>query len=299
MGVGNMNISVVMPVYNVQRYVAEAIESLLAQTLRDFEFIIIDDGSTDGTAAVLDHYVKLDGRIRLCRTKNAGVIAARSLGMMMAKGELMAVMDGDDRCDPRRLELQQEYLRQHEEVVVVGSGAAMIDEASAPLGTVTPPQQHEDIEALHLKGSDSIFHSAAMLRLEAVRRVGGYRPGIMPGEDFDLWLRLGEIGRLANLSEPLLVWRRRVTGLTFTHQERLQAMTKRILEDAWERRNLPGQPEVPTFNLMTKTDIMRRHGWVAFKNGYRGTAWKYGLKSVLAEPVNWDSWRLLACVIRG
>jgi len=98
-----------MPVYNTERYVAEAVERILAQTFGDFEFIIIDDGSTDGSRAILERYTKKDDRIRLISRSNNGIVGARNEALEMARGELIAVMDSDDVALPERLEVQLAY----------------------------------------------------------------------------------------------------------------------------------------------------------------------------------------------
>ena len=123
------SVSVCMPVYNTERYVAEAVESILAQTLGDFEFVIIDDGSTDGSRAILEPYAKQDDRIRLISRPNTGIIGARNEALGLAKGELIAVMDSDDVALPERFEVQVAYLREHPEVVCLGSKVQCIDEA--------------------------------------------------------------------------------------------------------------------------------------------------------------------------
>ena len=112
-----------------------------------------------------------------------------------------------------------------------------------------------------------MFNPAVMVRTDAVRQVGGYRPGIMPGEDYDLWLRLGEAGKLANLPVPLLTWRRTTSGLTVRNQANQWRMNKRILDDAWARRGLDGEPTVPPVQLATAADLHQQWGWMALKNG--------------------------------
>jgi hypothetical protein len=138
-----------------------------------------------------------------------------------------------------------------------------------------------------------------MMRTEAVKRVGGYRTGIMPGEDYDLWLRLGESGRLANLPQPLLCWRRSVNGLTLSHQQDDHHMIHCILADAWQRRGLSGMPpRIPPYTT-TRADLYRQWGWTALKSGTKRVARKYAVRALCAEPWNPGSWRLACCVARG
>ena len=288
-----------MPLYNAEGYVAEAVESILGQTYREFELIIIDDGSTDGSSVIVDRYASKDARIRVQRTANDGVVAARNLGLEMATGELMAVMDSDDRADPRRLEMQQNYLERHPEVVAVGSCATMMDEEGDVLGQVSVPLNHAEIEAMHLRGVDSIFNSSAMLRTEAARQVGGYRPGIMPGEDYDLWLRLGEVGWLANMPDALLFWRRCAGGLSACHQHGNRAMIERILADAWRRRGLSGAPPRIPACARTRADLYRQLAWTALRSGMKRVARKHAVNALRIDPWNLGSWRLACCAARG
>lgn len=288
-----------MPVYNGERYLLQAVDSICQQTLGDFEYIVVDDGSTDRSLRLLRERAAKDGRIRIIQASRGGVVAARRRGLQEAGGEYIAVMDADDIAEPRRLELQLAYMESHPEVVAVGSCATMLDEEGNELGDARLPLTHEEIEAAHLRGVDSIFHSAVMMRAEAVRRVGGYREGIMPGEDYDLWLQLGEIGKLANLPELLLKWRRTTSGVTASQQHKQREMNERILKDAWQRRGLPGSPVVPESLMMARTDLYQQWGWMALKSGYVQTARRYARRSVARRP--WDAacWRLAYCAMRG
>jgi hypothetical protein len=122
---------------------------------------------------------------------------------------------------------------------------------------------------------------------------------LCPCEDFDLWLRLGEVGQLANLPEPLFIWRRTATGIVASHTARMRDTITRVLTDAWRRRQLPGKPPSPDVRPLALPDLLRQWGWMALKNNYRATARKYALKSVRSQPTNLASWRLFACALRG
>jgi glycosyltransferase involved in cell wall biosynthesis len=128
-------ISVLMPVYNTERYVAEAVESILAQTFRNFEFLIIDDGSTDRSLSILKRYAERDPRIYLVSRPNTGYVIALNEMLAMARGEFIARIDADDIALPERFEVQVAYLREHPEVVCLGSKVQFIDEA---LGATVP-----------------------------------------------------------------------------------------------------------------------------------------------------------------
>ena len=193
-------VSVVMPVYNAQRYLAEAVDSILAQTWRDFEFVIVDDGSTDRSPKLLERYAVRDSRIKLIRRPNTGIVGALNDGLAAASGELVARMDADDVALPERFEKQVAYLAEHPEVVALGSRVTGVDPYGCVLFHSEHKLAHEEIDAGLLRGVGwAIVHPAAMLRREAVAKVGGYRKEFQWVEDLDLFLRLGEAGRLANL----------------------------------------------------------------------------------------------------
>jgi glycosyltransferase involved in cell wall biosynthesis len=292
-------VTVLMPVYNAGRFVAETVETVLAQTMRDFEFLIIDDGSTDDSPAVLQEYAAQDGRIRLVSRPNTGYVAALNEGLAKASAPLIARLDADDLSDPRRLELQLARMNAEPQLVALGSNASAIDEAGHPLGDYPVPLTHEEIEASHLRGSSAIHHPAVMLRAEAVRRVGGYRREYMPCEDFDLWLRLAEVGRVANLPEPLLTKRLLVGSAVATNLQKQQRLVRQILADAWARRGLSGEPALPPRRLQDRADLFRQWGWMALKSGHVGTGRRYAVKALVEKPFDKASWRLAACALRG
>src|SRR5438552_5575639 len=172
-------VTVLMPVYNADRFVAETVETILAQTFNDFEFLIIDDGSTDRSLEILQSYANRDPRIRLISRPNTGYVVALNEGLELARGECVARIDAADPADPRRLEFQVARMRQEPELVALGSNALAIDADGLPLGDYSVPLTHEEIEASHLQGSSAIHHPAVMLRPGAVKQVGGYRKHLM------------------------------------------------------------------------------------------------------------------------
>ncbi|MEA2735824.1 MAG: hypothetical protein QOE14_2275, partial [Humisphaera sp.] len=145
-------VSVLMPVYNAARYLAEAVESILAQTFRDFEFVIVDDGSTDRSPAMLDEYAKRDSRIRIIRRPNTGIVGALNDAIAESKAALIARMDADDVSLPDRLEKQVAYLRDHAECVALGSRVVGIDPYGCVLFQSEHKLTHEEIDAELLNG---------------------------------------------------------------------------------------------------------------------------------------------------
>lgn len=292
-------VTVLMPVYNAERFVAETVDTILSQTFRDFEFLIINDGSTDRSLEILEGYSRRDDRIRLISRANTGYVAALNEGLALARGEFIARIDADDLSDPRRLQLQVDRMRAEPQLVALGSNASAIDEDGLPLGDYSVPLTHEEIEANHLAGSSSIHHPAVMLRPEAVKRVGGYRRELMPCEDFDLWLRLGEIGRLANLCESLLIKRLFAGSAVATHLGNQEKLVKDILEQAWRRRGLPGSPRMPPRQMRHRADLYRQWGWMALRGGNLRSSRRYAIRAIVSRPLDKASWRLAFCSLRG
>jgi glycosyltransferase involved in cell wall biosynthesis len=292
-------VTVLMPVYNAERFVGQTVDSVLAQGFRDFEFLIINDGSTDRSLEILQSYADRDDRIRLLSRPNTGYVAALNEGLGLARGEFIARIDADDLADPRRLELQLARMRPEPGLVALGSNAWAMDEEGRLLGDYDVPLTHEEIEAAHLRGSSSVHHPAVMLRPEVVKRVGGYRKELMPCEDFDLWLRLGEVGRLANLPEKLLTKRLFAGSAVASNLAKTEKLVKRIVAETWERRRLPGEPAIPPRRLVRQVDLYRQWGWMALKAAQVATSRRYAAKALMSRPLEADSWRLALCSLRG
>jgi glycosyltransferase involved in cell wall biosynthesis len=204
-----------MSVFNGERFVAEAIESILNQTFRDFEFIIIDDGSTDGTAAVLRHYQEIDLRIVVHHQQNKGLIASLNAGCDLAQGRYIARMDADDVAIPERLDRQINYLEQFPAIALLGSSVNIIDDRGRHLYFLKFPTADEKIkEWLYDLHQVPISHPTVVFRTEVLRATGGYRPALLAGEDYDLFIRIAERWQVANLEEPVLNMRRHANSVS-------------------------------------------------------------------------------------
>ena len=248
-------VSVVMPVYNGRPFLKTAVESVLDQTYTDFEFIVIDDGSTDGSADVLRHYASRDDRLRVLQQKNLGATLAQNRGVRESQGEYIARMDADDVCLPERFERQVACLEANPGCVAVGGRALLIDENGEPIrNSSSPPfsdddgqmeglpEGHHAIEKALLEGRWPLLHPAVMMQRAAVEGVGGYDERFRANQDHDLFLKLAEHGRLANLPTTILKYRRhrrQITadrsGRNFTSKYR----KARIRREAYQRRDLP------------------------------------------------------------
>jgi hypothetical protein len=205
---GDPLVSVLLPVWNGERFLATAIASITAQTCGALELLVIDDGSTDGSAAIAAALAARDPRVTLLTRPHAGITDALNAGIAAARGRYFARMDADDWAAPTRLARQVAYLDAHPDCVAVGSAVEVIDGDEAPLGVMRFPLGHDAIVAALLGGRSALAHSSVMMRRDPVVEAGGYRAGCAPSEDLDLWLRLQARGELANLAEPLLRYRR-------------------------------------------------------------------------------------------
>ena len=215
----NPAISVILPVYNVEAYVREAVESILSQTFTDFELIIINDGSTDGSGAILRDLAAHDTRIVLVERPNDGYVSALNEGLEMARADLIARMDADDVSMPERFALQHARMVQEPELAVLGSFSRVIDRGGGTVGLydhfpLTPAAAMRCVEE-HIC---PVHHPTVMMQRNAVLKAGGYRTAFCPAEDYDLWLRMIDLGyAIANLPQLLLNYRRHGANVTEVH----------------------------------------------------------------------------------
>ncbi len=202
-------ISVAMSVYNGERFLVEAVESVLAQSFGDFEFLILDDGSRDATPEIIRHYASRDARIRPIIRENRGLIASLNQLLEAARAPIIARMDADDICRPSRFEKQYAFLTDNPDYGVIGTWTEDIDETGGPysLSGKDHPTSHDEFLRAIETGSPLICHPAAMFRRDIVRSVGDYHAAFRHCEDYDLWLRLASVTRLASIPERLMRYR--------------------------------------------------------------------------------------------
>jgi len=200
-------ISVVMATYNAERFIDQAIQSILAQTFSDFEFIIIDDGSTDQTHEILSKWVMRDRRICASFSDHAGLTRSLNKGLKLSRAPIIARMDADDISAPDRLARQFEFLVKNQRIAALGTGISLIDGEGRDLKRVIKVASTPAAVRRALRTRTSIYHPTVMFRAEPVRNVGGYREQLRYAQDYDLWFRLSERHELANLPEPLLSFR--------------------------------------------------------------------------------------------
>ncbi|MEA2337295.1 MAG: hypothetical protein QOE82_1302 [Thermoanaerobaculia bacterium] len=234
------SVSIILPVWNGERFLVQAIESVLRQTYRSFELIVIDDGSTDSSRRIALDLAQTDDRIVVVESEHQGIANALNAGIENARGNYLARMDADDVSRPARLEKQIAFMEEHPECVAVGANVDVIDDDDETIGFISFPRSHPEIvQALITGATPSVAHPAMVMRKDAVLAAGGYRDAQSPSEDLDLWLRLIEIGEMANLTEPLLRYRMHAGSTSIRDGSRQRATTAVIRAAARTRRGLP------------------------------------------------------------
>jgi glycosyltransferase involved in cell wall biosynthesis len=210
-------ISVIMSVYNSARYLYAAVESILNQDFNDFEFIIVNDGSTDNSGEILVRLAQRDPRIRVISRENRGLVTSLNELVASARAPLLARMDADDVAMPRRLSLQHSYMMQNPDVGVLGTNTHELDENGRVYACIDfYPNDHTGIEAM-LHRHPPVCHPSVMMRTALVRDNGGYRAAFRHAEDYDLWLRLFRVTEIRNLPDRLLLYRRTAEQVSQRH----------------------------------------------------------------------------------
>jgi glycosyltransferase involved in cell wall biosynthesis len=216
-------VSVVMVTRNVERFLPEAIESVLSQSFRDFEFIIVDFGSTDRSKEIVMNYAVRDSRVSFCEIPQCGLAAARNAACSLAKGRYIAIQDADDISLPERLLVEVEFIRNHPEVGLVGSWIQRIDQNGKDLETTNVfPAEDWEIRQ-ELQRWNPIWQPTVLILKAAFVRAAGYREALPPSEDYDLWLRIAEHYKCANLRQVLVKYRIHSQQLSF-HRRKEQIL---------------------------------------------------------------------------
>jgi len=199
-------LTVLLPVRDGERWLDAAIASIRGQTFGDFELLLIDDGSTDGTAGIIARHAAEDSRLVPLANPGSGLVSGLNFGMSRARAPLIARMDADDIALPQKFELQVARMAAEPDLLVLGTGYFRVDGEGRRTGTVVPPVEPAEL-AQALQRVNAIAHPTVVMRRKTVEAAGGYREAYVRAEDYDLWLRLAERGKLANLPEPLIEYR--------------------------------------------------------------------------------------------
>ncbi len=215
----NPTISVIMPNYNGEKYIAEAIESILNQTFSDFEFIIVDDASTDKSWEIIEEYTEKDIRIIALRNKqNSWICKTLNIGLEQAKGKYIARMDSDDISLPERFEKQYNFLEAHNDTILVWGASIYIDGKGEKFGERKVETESENIDR-QINFANPIVHAASFFRKNTFRYFHHYRMV----EDYHMWYQLRSLGKLANIAEPLILYRRHWDNITMQFSQQLKS----------------------------------------------------------------------------
>ncbi|HSU65600.1 MAG TPA: glycosyltransferase [Tepidisphaeraceae bacterium] len=296
-------VSAVLGVYDGERYIAESVESILNQTFRDFEFIAVDDGSTDRTVEILRKYEAKDPRMKVLQIPHGGIVDAANAGLAAARAPLIARADADDVCLPERFEKQVRYMADHPEVVCLGARMLLIEPYGAQWGESHHKLTHDEIDAELLRGSGwAMPQPVAMIRREPVMKLGGYRSEYLWVEDLDLFLRLAEVGRLANLPDYLVKYRNHTRSTNHRRPQLQLELSHRCILETYQRRGLPVPDNVRQISPFEYAwfDKYINWAWAALLKGKNPAgAREHALRALRLKPFNSLAWRTLYCAVRG
>jgi glycosyltransferase involved in cell wall biosynthesis len=297
-------VSVILPVYNAGKYLDIAIESVLSQTFTNFELLLLDDGSTDGSLSRLEYYASQDTRCKVYSRPNRGVAFTLNEGLNLASSDIIIRMDQDDICRPQRFEKQVRYMAEHPECVLVGSKVQLIDPEAMPIMEMGHCQTHEEIDAGLSWGGAFIFDPTIVVRKSAILAVGGYRAEYEYAEDLDLFLRLAEVGRLANLPDVLVDYRQHSTSMSYARRDLQYQSILAATKDARLRRNqtvdsTPSGKWTAKAAVTNISEVHRKWAWWSLKGKNLATARKHAWKALVEDPFNLENLKLFRCVIRG
>ena len=251
-------ISVLLPVWNGAAYLGDALTGILAQTFADFELIVVDDGSTDETPAIIA--ACRDPRVRAFRRPHGGLVAGLMFGLEQARAEWVARQDADDQSHPDRLAEQWRSVQHHPDAVLSHTATAPVGGGTGPIGWFPRTQA---LLALKLCCHNPITHSAVMFRRAAALAAGGYRAAEFPAEDYALWGRLLEVGRIVGVPRPLVHYRVHAASVSRTHAPAQRDQTERLARDHCARfLRLPATAAERARRVLTPGPVaVKEWGW--------------------------------------
>jgi len=279
-------VSILMAVSNGERYVEETIQSLRGQTLKDWELLVVDDGSEDDTPRLLARIAEQEPRLSVTTQANAGLTASLNRALASASGTYVARIDVGDVARSDRLALQKNFLDGHGDHVAVGSHLLWITPEGWPVAVYRCPLSHERIDAGHIAGHPGqMAHACLMMRRAALATVRGYREEFVVAQDYDLLLRLAEVGRLANVDDVLTKYRVDLAGVSSLRRDEQVRWVGEALQRARKRRGLPQLDEPPRLRTFAHpSDVLLKWVTEAIESGYYSTARRYAWRVLRCHP---------------
>ncbi|BAM05328.1 putative glycosyltransferase [Phycisphaera mikurensis NBRC 102666] len=292
------DVSVLMPVHNGEAFLAEVLASVLGQRGCRFELVAIDDASSDGTTAMLRAAAEADPRVRVLRfDRNVDICHGLNAGMSVARSPWIARCDADDVMLPGRLASQLAFAGSTG-AVAMGAFVELIDRRGRRLRDLEVPLTHEEIEGGLLRGVCTLQHTAMLFHRETAMRLGGYDPAFASAEDLHLWLRMAEVGRLANQPEVLQRYRYFSESMSGSRREEQFENTKRAALEACARRGIspvsvPREHWRPAQDRNSRYEALLQMGWWASTSGERRTGFSYACACLKQRPADRRAWALL------
>lgn len=246
-------VSFLVSAHNNQKYILASVRSLLSQTWIEYEIVIVDDASTDGTAAILEEFTHYDSRIRVIRNhENLGLTKSLNIGLARCGGTYIARMDADDIALPDRLQKQLDFLESNPNVAACGSLGVYIDEAGKEIGPKDLPTTYEAIKK-KLLFNNQFIHSSLFFRKSVLDKMGGYNEAFKTAQDYELMMRIAATYPVANLSDRLIKWRVRRGSISWkSKQQEIDGIRVR-----WRAITRFGYPKMKGLYL-----IILRLGWM-------------------------------------
>lgn len=290
-------ITVLMPVYNGEKYLKEAIDSILCQTYKDFEFLIINDGSTDKSEEIIRTYQ--DPRIRLINQPNGGVSKALNTGLKNASGKYIARMDADDVSYPKRLQIQHDFLLKYPEYILIGSDVNYINQEGEFIFRYNNPAYTDDDIKKTVKKNCPFVHSTVFFEKSYAVNLGGYPEKAHGFEDHLLWTKFSDAGKLCNLNLALASYRFNASSVTIDEKD-MDKVFNEIKRKALNSGEITEEEEKQLLTINVKMSIKKKEssynrmlGKKYLWNNYRPKkARQHLIKAIKAEPFNSTSYSL-------
>lgn len=206
-------VSIICATFNRGNYISEAIDSVLAQTFGSWEIIIIDDNSQDQTEQIVSSYIEKDARVKYVKNmERQGVGRARNIGISHAEGKYIAILDSDDYwCDKQKLQMQVDFMERHPEYALISVDAMVVDGSGKEIGSICNHCTDKKLRN-NILIKNKIVHSGILFRKDMYEAVGRYDEKLAVGEDYDLWLKLGKIGKFENIDHKMVAYRKHNSG---------------------------------------------------------------------------------------